>query len=104
MGILSSANTALDTIFDKLKTLKDDILGGILSVPLVKTALVVAANIIIAVNVLKIIKKLPTKISSLQTELLTIATLAVGTAAYTKALATLEKSELGKEAISKAMI
>ena len=69
MGILSSANTALDTIFDKLKTLKDNILGGILSVPLVKTALVVAANIIIAVNVLKIIKKLPTKISSLQTEI-----------------------------------
>ena len=52
------------------------------------------------VNILKIIKKLPTKISGLQTELLTIAGFAVGSAAYTKALEGLEKSELGKTMIS----
>ena len=70
-GMVTGANTALGNALDKLKELKDNILGGFLSIPLVKTALVVAANIIIAVNVLKIIKKLPANISSLQTELLT---------------------------------
>ena len=100
-GAVTGANEAFHGALDEISTLKDSILGGILSIPIVTTALTVAANIIIAVNVLKIIKKLPATISSLQTELLTIATLAVGTAAYTKALEGLKKSELGKAAISK---
>jgi len=100
-GMVTGANTAFHGALDELSALKDKILGGILSIPAVQTALVTAAHIIVAVNVLKIIKKLPTKISSLQTELLTIAGVAVGTAAYNKALGSLEKSELGKAAIKK---
>ena len=98
-GMVTGANTALGNALDKLKELKDNILGGFLSIPLVKTALVVAANIIIAVNILKIIKKLPAKISSLQTELLTIAGLAIGTAAYNKAFEKLNNSKMGQELI-----
>jgi len=100
-GMVTGANTAFHGALDELSALKDNILGGILSIPVVNTALTAAANILIAVNVLKIIKKLPTKISSLQTELLTIAGAAVGTAAYSKALGSLERSELGKAAIKK---
>ena len=99
-GMASGANDAFHGALDELSTLKDNILGGILSIPIVTTALTAAANIIIMVNILKIIKKLPTKISGLQTELLTIAGFAVGSAAYTKALEGLEKSELGKTMIS----
>ena len=100
-GMVTGANAAFHGALDELSALKTKILGGILSIPIVTTVLVTASHIIVVINVLKIIKKLPTSISSLQTELLTIAGLAVGTAAYTKALATLEKSELGKAAISK---
>ena len=100
-GMVTGANSAFHGALDEISTLKDSILGGILSLPAVQTALVTAAHIIVVANLLKIFKKLPTTISSLQTELLTIATLAVGTAAYTKALEGLKKSELGKAAISK---
>ena len=99
-GMVTGANAAFHGALDELSTLKDNILGGILSIPIVTTALAVAANIIIVVNILKIIKKLPTKISNLQTELLTIAGFTIGSAAYTKALEGLEKSELGKTMIS----
>jgi len=99
-GMVTGANEAFHGALDELSALKDSILGGILSLPAVQTALVTAANIIIAVNVLKIIKKLPANISSLQTELITIAGLTVGTVAYTKAIEGLKKSELGKAAIS----
>ena len=99
-GMVTGANSAFHGALDEISTLKDSILGGILSLPAVQTALVTAAHIIVVANLLKIFKKLPTTISSLQTELLTIATLAVGTAAYTKALEGLKKSELGKAAIS----
>ena len=70
-GMVTGANTAFHGALDELSALKDNILGGILSIPIVNTALTAAANILIAVNVVKIIKKLPTKLSSLQTELLT---------------------------------
>ncbi len=100
-GAVTGANEAFHGALDEISTLKTKILGGILSLPAVQTALVTAAHIIVVVNLLKIFKKLPDTISSLQTELLTIATLAVGTAAYTKALEGLKKSELGKAAISK---
>ena len=100
-GMVTGANSAFHGALDEISTLKDSILGGILSLPAVQTALVTAAHIIVVANLLKIFKKLPATISSLQTELLTIATLAVGTAAYTKALEGLKKSELGKAAISK---
>ena len=100
-GAVTGANEAFHGALDEISTLKDSILGGILSLPAVQTALVTAAHIIVVVNLLKIFKKLPDTISSLQTELLTIATLAVGTAAYTKAVNALKESELGKAAISK---
>ena len=100
-GMVTGANAAFHGALNELSILKNNIIGGILSIPIVSTVLVTAAHIIIVINVLKIIKKLPATISSLQTELLTIATLAVGTAAYTKAIATLEKSEMGQELIKK---
>ena len=93
-GMVTGANTALGTALNKLKELKDNILGGVLSIPIVQTALVTAAHIIIVVNILKIIKKLPAKISSLQSELLTIAGLAIGTAAYNKAFEKLNNSKM----------
>ena len=98
-GMVTGANTALGTALNKLKELKDNILGGVLSIPIVQTALVTAAHIIIVVNILKIIKKLPAKISSLQSELLTIAGLAIGTAAYNKAFEKLNNSKMGQELI-----
>ncbi|SVA03482.1 uncharacterized protein METZ01_LOCUS56336 [marine metagenome] len=97
--MVTGANTALGTALNKLKELKDNILGGVLSIPIVQTALVTAAHIIIVVNILKIIKKLPAKISSLQSELLTIAGLAIGTAAYNKAFEKLNNSKMGQELI-----
>ena len=98
-GMVTGANTALGTALNKLKELKDNILGGVLSIPIDQTALVTPALIIIVVNILKIIKKLPAKISSLQSELLTIAGLAIGTAAYNKAFEKLNNSKMGQELI-----
>ena len=80
-----AANEGLNSALDGLDALTSGIIGGILSIPAIPTALVTAQHAIMVAQIIKALPKLPSLLIqdvNLQAELITLATLKVGSVAY----------------------
>ena len=73
-----AANEGLNSALDGLDALTSGIIGGILSIPAIPTALVTAQHAIMVAQIIKALPKLPSLLIqdvNLQAELITLATL-----------------------------